>query len=319
MKGVKQILQGSRPLTWALSVCPVLVAAICASMDRYVAQPAAPRHVGRAYDYALVVLSCVVALSLQISANFINDYLDGVRGIDRVRLPEAPKRLNQTARGIALARAAAVVSAVIGVCAGLDAVLISRKYWLLGVGVLCVLAAWAYSACASSHGWGEVLAFVFFGPVVVCAVEALLIDFVGPWGIMASVQCGLASAVVLLINNMRDEDSDRKASKRTMVVRWGSSRARSLFRAAVGVILMVGVSQVVGTVLAVETSLSAKYLALSAVVIFCEMLAGITGTWSIRGATAQPKKYRWAFMCAIVLMILVLAQHCVVLIVVNAL
>lgn len=165
----RMILSGSRPRTWALSLCPVLIAALSAFHDVHAFEKT-KRIPSWAYfmqhDGRLILLSAVVAVSLQVCANFANDYLDGVRGIDKARSADAPARLNSQASGIRIARCAAIVSATIGACAGIAAVLVSKQYWLIAVGIICIGAAWSYSSFFSARGWGETLAFIFFGPGV---------------------------------------------------------------------------------------------------------------------------------------------------------
>ena len=111
------------------------------------------------------LLALVVSLALQVGVNYANDYSDGIRGTDAVRV--GPLRLvgSGLARPGAVPRAALISFAVAAV-AGLVLVIITRHWWLLGVGVACVLAAWFYTGGQRPYGYlglGELFVFVFFG------------------------------------------------------------------------------------------------------------------------------------------------------------
>ena len=114
------------------------------------------------------LLALVVALLLQVGVNYANDYSDGVRGTDDDRVGPlrlvgskvASPRAVKTAALIALAGAAAVGLVLAATTA----------WWLVGVGLLCILAAWFYTGGSRPYGYrglGEVMVFVFFGLVAV--------------------------------------------------------------------------------------------------------------------------------------------------------
>ena len=104
-----------------------------------------------------------MALALQVGVNYANDYSDGVRGTDDVRV--GPMRL--TATGTAPAthvKAAAFISFAVAALAGLGIVLLTGQWWMLAVGAACVLAAWWYTGGKNPYGYlglGEVVVFVF--------------------------------------------------------------------------------------------------------------------------------------------------------------
>jgi len=179
-------------------------------------------------------MALLVALSLQVGVNFANDYSDGVRGVDRDR--RGPVRL--TASGLATPAAvkrAAWLSLAVGGLAGL--VLAIAVDWRLAVvGGVSVLAAALYSGGPkpyASAGLGEVMVFVFFGLVATCGSAFVHLDRV-PWlAVAAAVPVGLLACAILLVNNLRDVDTDRATGKRTLAVRIGGPRAAALYRATV--------------------------------------------------------------------------------------
>ena len=152
-----QWLAGARPRTLPAAVTPVIAASGLAAFDG-------------AFALVPALLALVVSLALQVGVNYANDYSDGIRGTDRVRV--GPLRL--VGSGLAAPKAvrrAALVSFAIAAVAGLALVIITRQWWLLGVGIACVLAAWFYTGGKRPYGYlglGELFVFVFFGVVAVC-------------------------------------------------------------------------------------------------------------------------------------------------------
>ena len=140
---------------------------------------------------AAALLALVVSLALQVGVNYANDYSDGIRGTDAVRV--GPLRLvgSGLAAPGAVKRAALVSFAVAGL-AGLGLVIMTGQWWLLAVGVACVLAAWYYTGGRRPYGYlglGEVFVFVFFGLVAVCGTVYVQVGRVG-W---ATLLTGVAS------------------------------------------------------------------------------------------------------------------------------
>jgi 1,4-dihydroxy-2-naphthoate polyprenyltransferase len=216
---MKKWVAGARPKTLGAAVAPVLVGTAAGSID-------GPTIWWRA------VAALVVALALQVGVNYANDYSDGVRGTDRER--RGPVRL--VATGLATPRAvrnAALLSFAIGACAG--AVLaLAVNPWLLLVGAAAIVAAVTYTGGPRPYGYlglGEVMVLVFFG-----FVATLGSAYVQHQGLNAAAWCGafatgLPACAVLLANNIRDVDTDRVAGKRTLAVRLGTARARTLYAA----------------------------------------------------------------------------------------
>jgi 1,4-dihydroxy-2-naphthoate octaprenyltransferase len=182
------------------------------------------------------VLCGVVALSIQVATNYANDYSDGIRGTDEVRV--GPTRL--TAAGLAspkaVKRAALFAFGVAGVAGAVIA--LSRSPWLLLVGAACIAAGWFYTGGAHPYGYvglGELAVFVFFGLVAVSGTVYASSGELPALGVFTSVPIGLLAVALLVVNNLRDIPSDAVSGKRTLAVRLGPSRTRALY---VGCVLL---------------------------------------------------------------------------------
>ncbi|WEV65400.1 MULTISPECIES: 1,4-dihydroxy-2-naphthoate octaprenyltransferase [unclassified Bifidobacterium] len=250
-------VNGLRPKTLPASIAPVLVgiaagyplleaqAASCSTGAKElvgcVAEPsglsASPAGVSWGKFVLLAVLCVVVALFIQIAANFANDYSDGIRGTDAGRgdaevKTAKPQRL--TVSGLVKpgqVLAAAGVNAFIACVAGLAITIITGHWWLIALGVLCLLAGWFYVGGKHPYGYagfGEVGVFIFFGLVAVLGSEYVLAGRLDIWGVYGAVICGLYSCAILMVNNLRDVDEDKVSGKMTLGVRLGKRGARSV-------------------------------------------------------------------------------------------
>jgi len=176
----------------------------------------------------------IVSLALQVGVNFANDYSDGVRGVDVER--KGPVRL--TASGLASPRAVKVAAFVAFGVAGLAGLVlaVAVDLRLLLVGVAAIAAAALYSGGPrpyASAGLGEVSVLVFFGFVATCGSAFIQIERV-PWlAVAGSLAVGLLACAILVVNNLRDVDTDAVVGKRTLAVRIGAPRARLLYAACV--------------------------------------------------------------------------------------
>ena len=210
----------ARPRTLPLAAAPVLVGSAVA----YDAGGARPGP-------ALAALAG--ALSLQVAANFANDVFDAERGAD------TPDRVGP-ARAVAQGwlSAAAMRRATAAALAGATAVglyLVWVGGWpILALGLASTAAALAYTGGPyplAYHGWGEVAVFLFFGVGAVCGTVWVQAGALPPTALVASLPVGALAAAVLVVNNVRDVDTDRQAGKRTLAVRFGAGAARGLYRA----------------------------------------------------------------------------------------
>jgi 1,4-dihydroxy-2-naphthoate octaprenyltransferase len=231
---VGQWIAGARPRTLPTAVAPVLVgtgAAVGAG----------------AVEPVRAVLALVVAVALVIGVNYANDYSDGIRGTDDDRV--GPVRLvGSRLAAPAAVRTAAFVCFSVAALAGLTLVSLTRMWWLIAVGAVCIAGAWFYTGGRRPYGYaglGELAVFVFFGPVAVLGTT--LTQQGGPPGapaIVGAVGVGLLACAVLVVNNLRDITGDEVVGKRTLAVALGDADTRRLYTALV--LLPLGLSAVAG-------------------------------------------------------------------------
>lgn len=229
MATVANWVEGARPRTLLVSIAPVIVGAGGAFA------------LGRG-SLARTALAGIVALLLQVGANYANDYSDGVRGTDDVR--SGPVRL--TAGGLAAPKAvkrAAFICFAIALIAGVWLVALAGTWWLLAVGATMPVAAWFYTGGNNPYGYvglGEVFVFIFFGLIATAGTtytQALAV----PWQVwLAAIALGIAACAVLMVANIRDIPTDTPAGKRTLAVRLGERASRLTFAAMFAVTLLIG-------------------------------------------------------------------------------
>lgn len=224
-------VHGARPRTLGASVGPVIVGTAAA---------------GQAYVWRTVA-ALLVGLGLQVGVNFANDYHDAVRGVDtEARL--GPSRL--TASGLASARAvltAALASIGVAAVAGL-ALALATTLWLIPIGAAAMAALWLYSGGPrpyASLGLGEVMVFLFFGLMATAGTAYVQAERIPAAAWWSAVAMGLLADAILEANNLRDIPTDEAASKRTLAVRIGDRRTRTLYR---GFVVAAFVTVVLGVV-----------------------------------------------------------------------
>jgi 1,4-dihydroxy-2-naphthoate polyprenyltransferase len=222
MNRLKVWIAGSRPMTLPLSVGAVILGIGCAV-------PLLPKS--SAHTLPLMLLCLLVAIALQVGVNFANDYSDGVKGTDAKR--KGPLRL--VGSGLVAPKrvlAAALISFGIAALAGLSIVLITHIWWLLIVGLFCIIAAWFYTGGKHPYGYkpfGEVAVLVFFGIVPTALTAYVLTGVISTETLIAGISAGLFSAAVLLSNNIRDRENDKKQQKNTLAVVAGERAARIIY------------------------------------------------------------------------------------------
>jgi 1,4-dihydroxy-2-naphthoate octaprenyltransferase len=179
------------------------------------------------------VLALAVALFLQIGVNYANDYSDGIRGTDANRV--GPLRLtgSGSTKPQAVKFAAFLFFALAGL-AGLAIVLITQQWWLIAVGIACIIAAWFYTGGKSPYGYaglGELAVFVFFGLVATVGTSYIQVGFLDQTAVLMGAAVGFFASAVLMVNNIRDRENDAKVGKRTLAVKVGRVWSSVLFLA----------------------------------------------------------------------------------------
>ena len=215
---IKAWILAARPKTLAAAATPVLLGCSLAYSDGN-------------FQIIPAILCFLFAFTMQIDANFINDYFDFLKGSDREdRL--GPERacaqgwitLKAMKRGITFTTLLSCIWGLLILCySGLE---------MIPVGLLCILFAFLYTAGPyplAYHGWGDVLVIVFFGFVPVgCTYYTMCHDW--NWSVtIASIACGLVTDLLLMLNNYRDRDQDKISGKKTLVVRFGAKVGQRLY------------------------------------------------------------------------------------------
>jgi 1,4-dihydroxy-2-naphthoate octaprenyltransferase len=217
-------LLAARPKTLPAAISPVVVGCAVAWADD-------------GFDLVAALAAFAVALLLQIGANLANDVADFRRGADtHDRL--GPLRVTQGGlippRRVVMATAAVLLAAAVP---GLY--LVWRGGPVLAMlGLLAIAAAVTYTAGPKPFGYlglGELAVFVFFGPVAVAGTAYVMTHDVTRLALLSSVATGCLVTAILVVNNLRDIDTDRVAGKRTVAVRIGRGATRWEYTALIAV------------------------------------------------------------------------------------
>ena len=212
---VKAWILAARPKTLAAAATPVLLGCALAYTDGV-------------FQWIPAILCFLFAFSMQIDANFINDYYDYLKGSDREDRLGPERACAQGWITLSAMKKGMIFITLLSCFWGL----LLLKYCgleMIPVGLLCVLFAFLYTAGPyplAYHGWGDVLVIVFFGFVPVgCTYYTMAHDWT--WNVtIACAACGLVSDLLLMLNNYRDREQDKISGKRTLIVRFGEKAGR---------------------------------------------------------------------------------------------
>lgn len=217
-------IAATRPRTLSMAIAPVAVGVGAA-------------HAAEGFHLAIALLALGVAVLLQMGVNVANDYSDGIRGTDADRT--GPRRItSSTAVDPTRVRTVAIVLLGLGAAAGVALAIVSQQWWLLLVGAVCVALAWLYTGGPRPYGYyglGELVAFLVFGMI---AVNGTVLATLGRWtedSLVLGAAMGCFAAALMLVNNLRDVDSDRAAGKRTVPTLIGRIASKVLY----GILMLV--------------------------------------------------------------------------------
>lgn len=217
-------LMAARPRTLPAAVAPVLVGTALAGYA----------NVFHPLRFAAALIG---ALLIQVGTNLSNDYSDARRGADAEdRL--GPVRV--TAGGLVPPRQVLLATYLtFGLAVLVGIYLIVVAGWvLLVIGAASILAGVAYTGGPRPYGYeglGEAFVFLFFGLVAVAGSYYVQVRHLQWEPFALAVPVGLLAAAILIVNNVRDIDSDRRAGKRTLAVRIGRARSRTMYAVTVSV------------------------------------------------------------------------------------
>ncbi len=219
----------ARPKTLTGAAVPVMIALSLSWSD-----------MGGHLRWLPAILCLLFAFIMQIDANFINDYFDFKKGTDdEFRL--GPKRA--CAQGwvtLGSMRKAILTTTLLACLTGLPLILYGG-WSMVAVGLLCVVFCFLYTTHLSYLGLGDLLVLVFFGLVPVCCTYYLQTGQVTGLAAIASLACGLVIDTLLVVNNYRDRDNDRRTGKITLIVRIGESNSERLYLALGIIACLLGI------------------------------------------------------------------------------
>ena len=207
-----------RPKTLTAAAIPVLMGMALAAKDTSLQ-----------IDFIPGLLCLLFAFVMQIDANFVNDYFDWRHGNDDAATRLGPPRA--CSMGWVTPKAmlvALIVTTVLAGCVGLPLIFYGGMKMLV-VGIACVVFCLLYTVLFSYIGLGDLLVLLFFGLVPVSVTYYILVGAVTLPVICASLACGLAVDNLLVLNNYRDIDNDRRDGKRTLIVMIGKEWGRRLY------------------------------------------------------------------------------------------
>jgi 1,4-dihydroxy-2-naphthoate polyprenyltransferase len=282
VSGVRIWLMAARPRTLPAAIAPVLVGTALAGF-------------GHVFHPLRFVAALLGAIFIQVGTNLSNDYSDARRGAD------ADDRLGPvrvTAGGLVPPKqvlVATYVSFGVAVLAGVYLIVVAG-WLLLVIGAASILAGVLYTGGPRPYGYeglGELFVFLFFGVVAVAGSFFVQVKHLHWEAFALSVPVGLLAAAILVVNNIRDIDSDRRASKRTLAVKLGRARTRWLFAAVVYLaFLLAPITWIFGPV---KPWVMLTWLALPLATALVRIVRTRTDGPSLNGALARSGMLQLAF------------------------
>jgi 1,4-dihydroxy-2-naphthoate polyprenyltransferase len=232
MTKMKHWIEAARLRTLPLSVSGIIVGSMYA-LSKPTESILTPTEV---FNWEIFAFAILTTLGLQILSNFANDYGDGMKGTDnddRV----GPKRAIQSGTitpkamklALVITSMLTLISAVLLIYVAFEDTNIGFSIFYLGLGIIAIASAIRYTVGSSAYGYkgyGDIFVFVFFGLVSTLGVNFLYSKQLDLILFLPAIGIGLLSVGVLNLNNMRDEESDRKANKNTIVVKMGGENAK---------------------------------------------------------------------------------------------
>lgn len=229
---MKHWVEAARLRTLPLSVSGIIVGSMYA-LAYPTANVLTPTEV---FNWQLFGFAILTTLGLQVLSNFANDYGDGIKGTDNEdRI--GPKRAIQSGvispqamkRAIIITSVLTFISAVLLIYFAFGETNIGYSIFFLVLGLLAITSAIRYTVGNTAYGYrgyGDLFVFVFFGLVSTLGVNFLYSKELDYKLFLPAIAIGFLSVGVLNLNNMRDEESDRKSGKNTIVVKIGGAKAK---------------------------------------------------------------------------------------------
>ena len=215
-------LLAARPKTLTGAMVPVMIGLALAWTD------------GKGYEEGTfnavaAILCALFAMIMQVDANFINDFYDYAKGNDDAATRLGPLRAcTQGWVKIDSMKKAIATTTILACLIGLPLIYYGGLEMIL-IGLLCVVFCFLYTTHLSYIGLGDVLVLVFFGIVPVCTTYYIQLHTMSWEVFLASIACGLVIDGLLMVNNYRDRENDKRDGKRTLVVEIGEKSAERFY------------------------------------------------------------------------------------------
>jgi 1,4-dihydroxy-2-naphthoate octaprenyltransferase len=223
---MKHWIQAARLRTLPLSVSGIILGSFYAMSQSM-------------FNWKIVIFALTTTLGLQILSNFANDYGDGMKGTDNEdRI--GPKRAIQSGvispqamkKAMFLTSVLTLFSAILLIYCSFKNNHLGFSFFFLFLGILAIASAIRYTVGSNAYGYrgyGDVFVFVFFGLVSTIGIYFMFAKSLenGYLLFLPATAIGFLSVGVLNLNNMRDESSDRKVGKNTIVVKIGGAKAKN--------------------------------------------------------------------------------------------
>ena len=220
---MKHWIQAARLRTLPLSVSGIIVGSFYAMSQSM-------------FNWKIVIFALSTTLGLQILSNFANDYGDGIKGTDNEDRV-GPKRAIQSGvitpaamkRALVITSILTLISAILLIYVAFKDHNLGFSLFYLGLGILAIASAIRYTVGNSAYGYrgyGDLFVFLFFGLVSTLGIYFMFAKEMDWFLVLPATAIGFLSVAVLNLNNMRDEASDRKSNKNTLVVKMGGANAK---------------------------------------------------------------------------------------------
>lgn len=228
---MKHWIEAARLRTLPLSVSGIIVGSFYALANTRNAV-----EMPQTFSWIIFGLAIITTLGFQILSNFANDYGDGIKGTDNEDRV-GPKRTIQSGlitpqamkKAMILTSVLTLISAICLIYFAFKDTNFGYSIFFLLLGIIAIVSAIRYTVGNSAYGYkgfGDVFVFIFFGLVSTLGVNFLHSKQLDLQLFLPAIAIGLLSVGVLNLNNMRDEASDRKSNKNTLVVQYGGKKAK---------------------------------------------------------------------------------------------
>jgi len=229
---MKHWIEAARLRTLPLSVSGIIVGSIYA-LSNPTETINTPTEV---FSWKIFGFALLTTLGLQVLSNFANDYGDGVKGTDNAERIGPQRAIQSGAITPAAMKKAITITSFLTLLSSIILIYFAfgrnnffYSLFFLLLGIIAIVSAIRYTVGKSAYGYkgfGDIFVFVFFGLVSTIGVNFLYSKEVDLLLILPAIAIGLLSVGVLNLNNMRDEASDRKSGKNTIVVQIGGQKAK---------------------------------------------------------------------------------------------